>query len=304
MKTHFMPFIFLLIAFGCLEESQIQLPSDPARLVLDAVVSSTEGESYVVIGWSSVVNATCQNQWGDAGVCEPGVFSGPYKLSGLVTIVEIESGRTVVIPFQMNDKHGRLLLKPSITGQPGFGYRLTVEVTYEGKTALYSSTTRMIKTPEITGVSLRTRKGPLGKSNEAVPLISFTEPRGVHFYLFQLCTISGQRITCGNSRVWPYSVLADTFLPSEVNGLSVDDGASIVKYATFYPNPDFPGTQILIRMYSIEKDAFDFYKSLFDQFDNDGGAFSPTPATPEGNISNGAIGLFRALDESSAAASL
>jgi hypothetical protein len=81
--------------------------------------------------------------------------------------------------------------------------------------------------------------------------------------------------------------------------LSVDDGASIVKYAQFYPSPEFD-SEVLVRMFSIDKATFDFYKSLLYQFNNDGGAFSPTPAAQRGNTSNGGIGLFRALDESTA----
>jgi len=48
---------------------------------------------------------------------------------------------------------------------------------------------------------------------------------------------------------------------------------------------------------------YDFYKSLIDQFGNDGGAYSPTPATAKtakGNISGNGIGLLRALEDSSA----
>lgn len=74
---------------------------------------------------------------------------------------------------------------------------------------------------------------------------------------------------------------------------------SIAKYAEFYPPPQMNfGAQV--RMYSVNSEIFDFYKSLISQFDNDGGAYAPTPAMPRGNISGNGIGLFRAFDESSA----
>jgi hypothetical protein len=53
-------------------------------------------------------------------------------------------------------------------------------------------------------------------------------------------------------------------------------------------------------MYSVTKEIYEFYKALLNQFNNDGGAYAPTPTQPQGNITGGAIGLFRAYDESSA----
>jgi hypothetical protein len=53
-------------------------------------------------------------------------------------------------------------------------------------------------------------------------------------------------------------------------------------------------------MYSVDRKTYHFYKALIDQFNNDGGAFSPTPATPDGNISGNAIGIFRALEKKTA----
>jgi hypothetical protein len=132
-----------------------------------------------------------------------------------------------------------------------------------------------------------------------VPLISFREPGEENFYLFQLCYISGGWVYCGHGRVWSYSLIADTFLPEEVRGLSIDDGATIAKYAEFYPPPE-PNSGVQVRMYSVDRRTYDFYKALISQFDNDGGAYAPTPAMPKGNISGNGIGLFRALEESSA----
>jgi hypothetical protein len=100
-------------------------------------------------------------------------------------------------------------------------------------------------------------------------------------------------------RVWSYSLIQDTFLPEEVTGLSIDDGASIAKYAEFYPTPD-PNYGAEVKMHSVDAVTYYFYKALIDQFNNDGGAYTPTPATPKGNITGDAVGLFRALHKSSA----
>ena len=156
----------------------------------------------------------------------------------------------------------------------------------------------MLPTPPITDITYTIRKGDVGKSDNLVPLISFTDPPERNFYLFRLCAQEGGNY-CGNSRVWPYSLIADTFLPSNVTNLSIDDGAAIAKYAEFYPRPH-PGTGVQVRMYSVDENTYFFYKGLIDQFNNDGGAYTPTPSTPRGNVSGDGIGLFRAIQESRA----
>jgi hypothetical protein len=55
-----------------------------------------------------------------------------------------------------------------------------------------------------------------------------------------------------------------------------------------------PGSDFEIKMYSVTKEAYDFYKALISQFRNDGGVYSPTPASAPTNIDNNALGFFRA----------
>ena len=291
--------IFLVVLGSCIDEYEIDLPSEAPRIVIDGLISNREGESYVNIGWSTAVNFSCTNSFGHPGQCEPGTFNGPYKINGLVRIIENNGTRTIELPFQMNDKEGMILVKPEITGTPGYKYALEVEIDYKGVIEYYSASTEMLASPEITDITYEIREGDVGKRDNMVPLISFADPGEENFYLFQLCWIDFGRVLCGNSRVWSYSLIADTFLPAEVEGLSIDDGASIAKYAEFYPSPR-PGWGAQVRMYSVDRRTYDFYKSLISQFDNDGGAYAPTPAMPKGNISGNGIGLFRALEESSA----
>ncbi|MGK7388926.1 MAG: DUF4249 domain-containing protein [Candidatus Cyclobacteriaceae bacterium M2_1C_046] len=47
-----------------------------------------------------------------------------------------------------------------------------------------------------------------------------------------------------------------------------------------------------LRMYSITEEAFIFLNDLFNILNNDSGMFSPPPANPRNNISNGALGYF------------
>lgn len=298
MKNVFI-IVFLFLSGSCIDEHQVHLPSESPRIVIDGLISNRQGESYVNIGWSSAVNSSCIDLFGHYVRCEPGTFSGPYKVNGLVRIIENNGARTLELPFRMNDKEGMILVKPDITGIPGYKYDLEVEVDYDGVKEYYSASSEMLPTPRITDITYEVRKGDVGKSDDFVPLISFTDPGEENFYLFQLCRTDLSRAYCENSRAWNYSIIADTFLPSVVQRLSIDDGASIAKYAEFYPDPEVDaGAQV--KMYSVNQLTYEFYRSLINQFTNDGGAYSPTPAMPKGNISEDGIGLFRALDESSA----
>lgn len=90
---------------------------------------------------------------------------------------------------------------------------------------------------------------------------------------------------------WDFSVLSDTFLEPYVSGLNVSLGANPrgIEYPIYWE-----GASIYIGLSSLTKESYNYYKALLDQFDNNGGAYKPTPASPPGNISNGGLGLFRA----------
>ncbi|HEY0744411.1 MAG TPA: DUF4249 family protein [Chryseosolibacter sp.] len=298
MKTSIV-FIWLTALTGCVDSYEVELPSESARIVIDALVSDVPGETYINIGWSMAVNGTCKNQFGGSVKCEPVTSTGPYKVKGTVTLKENQGQRKVQLPLLMDDKEGMIELKSDFTGNPGNTYDLEVDIEYDGVREFYSSTATMAATPVITDITYEIRNGDVGKDDNFVPLISFTEPNGENFYLFQLCWLEGTRVYCENGRAWTYSIIADTFLPAQVVDLSVDDGASVAKYSEFFPRVA-PGSGARVRMFSVDKTTYFFYKALIDQFNNDGGAYSPTPAMPEGNISGGGIGIFRAVQESSA----
>jgi len=288
-----------LLVVCCLDEREIDLPSDDPKIVIDALLSNISDQSYVNIGWTAKVNSRCTDNFGNVVQCQPETFNGPFKVKGKITLIEENTSTKVELPFNMDDKKGMIQIKPNIQAVPGYDYSIEVRVDYENKVETYSAKTTALPTPEIEDISYVIRRGDIGKSDNMVPRISFTDPAVKNFYLFQLCSIYRGSITCGNSRVWSYSLIADTFLPEHVKGLSIDDGASIAKYAEFYPPPE-PDFGAQVKMYSVDEVTYDFYKSLIDQFNNDGGAYSPTPSTVKGNFTGNSIGLFRAVQESSA----
>jgi hypothetical protein len=61
----------------------------------------------------------------------------------------------------------------------------------------------------------------------------------------------------------------------------------------------YPAGAFAVFMVSVDKDAYLYFKALSQQVVNDGGVYHPASATPPGNISNGALGLFFGCSETS-----
>jgi hypothetical protein len=89
---------------------------------------------------------------------------------------------------------------------------------------------------------------------------------------------------------WPFSVLNDAFLEPYVSGYRVAPTIVGVRDYTWLEN----GDSAMVVLSSLNQEAYSFYKTLIEQFKNDGGAYKPVPMSPPTNLSNGALGLFRA----------
>jgi hypothetical protein len=83
-----------------------------------------------------------------------------------------------------------------------------------------------------------------------------------------------------------YTNHADVYIFNDYGiGERIDGVASPVYYA--------PGDTARVEMYSITRDGYLFYNDLSTIMNSDGGMFSPPPANPRSNISNGALGFFQ-----------
>jgi len=293
--------LLIILLCGCIDSTEIKIPATSPILVIDALISDQPSQSLIRLGWSFNLGEVCAEYGTFVGPCSIDNSTGPFKVEGTLNITDLDSTHTYSTSFGMKDKTGLIEIYPDFTGKVLHRYRLDINILYEGVTSAYSSETRMEQTPVISDIGYVIRKGDVGKEDNYVPLISFTDlfPEKENYYLFEMCLSSVNGNTyCGyGNRSWPYSIISDKFLPTNVTGLSIDDGATVAKYAEFYPYYS-PGDGLQVKMYSITKETFEFYKALLAQFDNDGGGYRPTPSTPPGNIVGDAIGLFRATSES------
>ncbi len=311
--------IFIALAItlsGCTEDFNLKLPDAEPLLVVDGLISNRPGPYYIQLTKSKVgdmamieaSNKEVINPVSDAIVIisddrgeidtlkyiswDENDYSYDYQTGESFKIITDQSGNTIdtifiTDPYYFNN---RGIYKTShLKGIPGTTYFLNIK--YNEKE--YSASAFMPPVPEIDSVGYVLKKSEVvGKSDKYFPLLYFQEPQEVkNYYLIQLVSEIGAHSGWGIS-VWQFSILSDTYLEPYVNGLNVSTGVS-ASGENYYPTY-MEGDSIYIALNSLTKEAYNYYKVLLDQFDNDGGTYKPTPASPPTNISNGGLGFFRA----------
>jgi len=241
----------------------------------------------------------------------------PYKRD-YYKIPDGEGGYIEFETYSTTDTREGRYFTTSIKGQPGRMYTLKVE--YGGKE--YIATDYMCYGTVIDSVSVE----PIGRyiydkpddsDGFLVPCLYFSEPQNeVNFYMFKyyafqepdesyvyiepLKNLSLGKII-GSGADWLISVVSDRFMPPYVNKYKMSDGDHGRKW--------FNGTDMgfllsgwenggTADMYCITEPVYRFYYALSQQYYDDGGAFSPSPASPPTNFSSGAQGCFSAASVS------
>lgn len=300
---------------GCIEDFDLKLPTAEPRLVVDGLISNKPGPYYIRLTLSNVGNITTSET----------IYKGKaIPVNEAIVVISDNTGQIDTLQYvQWNendyqydyrfgyfkiikDEYGNaidtiILSDPDYFNKKGFyktshlkgipGNTYFLNVTYQQKE--YTASAYMPTVPTIDSVGYILKESEqIGKSDKYFPLLYFKEPQGIkNYYLIQLHNDilwqSGYM-----SSLWQFSILSDTYLKPYVNGLNVSTGYS-PRGENFYPAYRM-GDSIYVALSSLTKEGYDFYKNLIDQFDSDGGAYKPTPASPQENISNGGLGFFRA----------
>jgi len=213
----------------------------------------------------------------------------------------------------------------STKGIPGQSYTLKVE--YAGRE--YAATDYMCYGTVIDSISVEPigryiYNKPDGEDGFMVPCLYFVEPQDeVNFYMFKESGFSyvsnydpntgwnyesdllpakevSLRKWWSGEADWYCSVVSDRFLPPYVSKYKMSDGDHARKWYSgtdmgFWPGWDNGGG---IDMYCITEPVYRYFIALSKQYYDDGGAFSPSPASPPTNFSGGAQGCFSAASVS------
>lgn len=291
-------FSLLILVSGCTEKYDFKFPEQDANLVVEGIVTNGPGPHYVRLTLSK---STFELSYNDStGYSQ---FNDGYipVLDATITISD-DSGNTDTLIHSPDSAYRYFywdeagILKDSVMdfnptahifgfyqtnsfiGVPGNTYYL--KILWKGKE--YNSSCFMPPVPEIDSITYEfTRAAIIGKEDFYIPKIWFKDnPATKDYYLFKT-----------GGLVWGRSVLSDINIKSNITGLNVFQGETHEWWLNGYP---WPGWVYQIEMSSITKEIYDYYQALIMQFRNDGGVYTPSPASPPTNISNGAQGYFSA----------
>lgn len=299
IKTiYLIAFCFLALSlsscFNVLSENEVITDEHTPRLVVNGLITSQPGPYYVQLSLTSVPSALA-------------VDYTPIT-NATVTISDTQGNVDVLKPF--DDEYPNLYdgdnlnrtwadlgyyqTTTNLQGTPGQTYTLTI--VYDGQT--YKATATMpLNAPEL---ALK------HEDNYKLPFIYFDEPQDQeNYYLFYYSSFT-------NGSAWPFHsryeyesipnnlrstfyslnlAYDDTYLPSKVERLDIYEGNNRQLFAE--PSPFDPDSSV-VEMHSVTREVYDLYQAIKKQQENDGGAFDGPPADLPTNLSNGALGFFRA----------
>jgi hypothetical protein len=294
--------VLILLIISCTEKYDLQLDSIKPKLVVEASITNQKGPYLVRLTKSRSQltnypynipdNDTAWNYNNDfaEAVKDAVIYIQDNTENCVDTLAKCPDGKWIYYDDTIHNYHSSyfevadtsILLgyykTTKLKGIAGHTYTLTIK----WQDMEFHSTSYLPPVTNIDSVHFNFTRGEVGKDDYNIPLLYFKEPQNErNYYLF---------ITPGNNSVWPYSVLSDEYLKPYVDGLDVCKGISPDYWMTAYP---YSWSNYFIEMHSLTKEGYDYYKALLQQFRTDGGAYSPTPATPPGNIDNGALGFFK-----------
>jgi len=253
----------IIVAPSCDEVIQIDPEQTDQKIVIDGLVTDDANLNYVRI--TSNVDFYYQGKI-------PGV-------SNASVVVSDDMGN--VFDFfeyvsQNPDSTGYYFAQPPFAGVMNAAY--TLNVTLSGVT--YSATETLMHNFELDSLSVRKDPDPDPDEMEDDLLYKVLfygfEPRETKdYYYFEF--FANEELLRNDADVF---ISDDIFLAGEISGLE-------------FPFNYALGDSATIRIFSVSRKVYLYYSELASVLGNDGGMFSPPPANPATNLSNGALGVFQ-----------
>lgn len=247
---------------------------DDARMVLTDVTEDVEDTLALVSSY--------QSDWGR-------VYFHYYNYF-------TQANDTLWVHSKVVHPRAGIYVTTKIRGTEGHSYRLDI---YHGGKHYRSDVQKMEPALDITDMTYQlVDLGAKGKS--PAPCISFTNPPGPNYYLFDH-DMYPFRLSNGESRFyrlldsgkfWTYSIVKDDYLEEEVKDFIIADGENAYGYGPGWNY--FASDSMFVMAQTISKSCYDVYHQMIDQLRTDGGAYTPMPSDIRSNISGGNVyGCFR-----------
>jgi hypothetical protein len=306
-----MAFVLILTAAGCAKDIHLQLDNKTPLYVIEGRISNLEGPYFVRV--TKTTNQLSSD------------FNDNGAVTGALVILSDDAGtRDTLIPLDLSRinrywyiHHDGILdsiaekfesnfytrergyyQTTHIKGEPGHTYHLEVQIGQEA----FHADAYMPYVPLLDSAALNeTAVLPEGTKGW-LPFVYFKEPTNEkNYYLLQFNSPAGLRYDIAEKNgylgvsYFPFYVVDDKILPAYVNGLPVR--VTLSGHSTYSGTNYFslsPNSQYQVRLSSLTKEAYEYFRVLISQFEDDGNAYKPVPASAAGNISGGALGLFYA----------
>jgi hypothetical protein len=183
-----------------------------------------------------------------------------------------------------------------IKGLPGNTYRLRVEIGDE----IFQASAYMPPVTPLVDAAIRDTLVIPYDTSFPTPIAYFRDPPGEKNYYMLKVQHPGETMydnyfyTHGhvmNNSHFDYSIFDDKLLVPEVNAIPfyytfLEENRSVILYMWRTGGP------YQMRLGSLTKEAYNYFNVLAKQMTYDGNIYKPTPTSPPGNISGGALGLF------------
>jgi hypothetical protein len=307
--------LLILSTTSCLTDVNLILNKGESKVVIEGLLTDevfdkdyqqnhlTESEgNYVRLTYSNPANTR------DPSAVYPG---SPYYTrdqamairNALIWIID-DLGQidTLVADSAQNEPFIGYYTPRKLSCKAGRTYTLHVQVGSE----FYSASSYMPPVPKIDSVASIYIKRPLDKFSGYVPIIYFRDdPATVDYFMPKVVPVPYftdaevppfPHFNSGaGGRIWNYNVFSDADLPEYVKGVTLKLGATS---STYFTSSLELGQTYDACLFSLTKEAYEYYTALISQFESDGGGYTPTPASALANIKGGALGFFNASSAS------
>ncbi len=251
-KLKYILFPFLMALFGCEKVIDINLNDVNPNTVIEANLTDKPGDVEVKI-------------------TKTGAYFGASELqtvSGANVVLEDDSGRR----FELKEKEPGFYMHERVAPDTGRTYKLTVESDSE----VYTASSTLRPAVEIEKLEYFYEEGKSFFDDGYYLLLYFKDPPDEsNYYRVNVYKNGRLRTDAGNLIL---------FTDDYVEGKEVQ----LTLRGTVFNN----GSVAKVELISLDKGAFDFYRTFDDVATTNPG--SAAPANPTSNFSNGALGYFSA----------
>lgn len=265
LKTFCFLLILVTILGSCEETIELDLDQTEERVIIEGLVSTMSDKNFVKISKSLPFYETGRT---------------PRVTNAVVTVSD-QNGEVFNLvhnPGNHPDSAGIYIPSPPFSGVVGHTYFL--EVVFDE--TIFTGSDKLTPVLDIDSLAW-------GFSTSAFP--NLDAPDRIYEVLLYAENVNPAR----NFLLFKF-YRNDSIIGPEFNNIFVADDQFIGDKIEGLSAPVLfaKNDTARVEIYSLSQPAFAYYNDLINVLNNDGGLFSPPPANPRSNLSNGALGFFQA----------